>query len=75
MYSLGIPDEEIRQDLSNLFAAVRANKDMDWASQLGGDLLCGSSASPSRATPAASSRALCRRRSVREQSRSFGQET
>ena len=40
MYSLGIPDEEIRQDLSNLFAAVRADKDMDWASQLGGDLLC-----------------------------------
>ena len=41
MYSLGIPDEEIRQDLSNLFAAVHADKDMDWASQLGGDLLCG----------------------------------
>ena len=40
-YKLGIPDEEIRQDLSNLFAAVHANRDTAWASQLGCDLLCG----------------------------------
>ena len=40
-YKLGIPDEEIRQDLSNLFTAVHANRDTAWASQLGGDLLCG----------------------------------
>ena len=38
-YSLHVPDEEVRQDLSSLTASVIANKDMDWVSSLGDKML------------------------------------
>ena len=34
-YTLGVPDEEVRQDLALLVAGVCANQDMAWAQQLG----------------------------------------
>ena len=41
LYTLGVPDEEVRQDLCTLMTGVAANKDMQWASSLGGKLLAG----------------------------------
>ena len=39
LYTLGVPDEEVRQDLTLLMAGVCANEDMAWAQQLGNQLL------------------------------------
>ena len=39
LYTLGIPDEEVRLDLMTLMTGVAANKDMQWASSLGDKLL------------------------------------
>ena len=39
LYTLGVPDEEVRRDLSTLMTGVAANKDMQWAAALGGRLL------------------------------------
>ena len=38
-YTLGVPDEEVRQDYATLTAAVIANRDTSWVSSLGGQLL------------------------------------
>ena len=38
-YTLGVPDEEIRRDLSTLVAGVAANQDVSWAANLGKSLL------------------------------------
>ena len=38
-YTLGVPDEEVRRDLSTLVAGVAADKDMAWAANLGKSLL------------------------------------
>ena len=35
IYMLGLPDEEVRRDLSTLMAGVAANQDMKWAANLG----------------------------------------
>ena len=35
IYMLGVPDEEVRRDLSTLLAGVAANQDMKWAANLG----------------------------------------
>ena len=41
IYMLGVPDEEVRRDLSTLMAGVAANQDMKWAANLGVSLrLC-----------------------------------
>ena len=39
LYTLGVPDEEVRRDLSVLLTGVSANKSTQWASSLGGMLL------------------------------------
>ena len=39
LYTLGVPDEEVRRDLSTLMTGVAADKDMQWAAALGGRLL------------------------------------
>ena len=39
MFSLRVPDEEVRRDLAALTAAVAARQDTYWVSQLGGKLL------------------------------------
>ena len=39
LYTLGVPDEEVRRDLSTLMTGVAADKDMQWAASLGGKLL------------------------------------
>ena len=39
LYTLGVPDEEVRRDLSTLMTGVSANKSTQWASSLGGMLL------------------------------------
>jgi hypothetical protein len=39
LYTLGVPDEEVRRDLSTLMTGVSANKSSQWASSLGGMLL------------------------------------
>ena len=39
LYMLGVPDEEVRQDLCTLMTGVAANKDMVWAASLGAKLL------------------------------------
>ena len=41
LYTLGVPDEEVRRDLMTLMAGVAANKTMQWASGLGGKMLAG----------------------------------
>ena len=41
LYTLGVPDEEVRQDLCTLMTGVAADKDMQWAASLGGKLLAG----------------------------------
>ena len=38
-YVLGIPDEEVRRDMSLLFSSLHADKDIAWAAQAGGYLL------------------------------------
>ena len=38
-YVLGVPDEEVREDLCTLLTGVAADKDMQWASGLGDRLL------------------------------------
>ena len=38
-YTLGVPDEEVRRDLSTLVAGVAADKDVAWAANLGKSLL------------------------------------
>ena len=40
LYTLGVPDEEVRQDLCVLMTGVAANKSVFWASRLGDHLLC-----------------------------------
>ncbi len=39
LFTLGVPDEEVRQDLCLLMAGVAANKDTYWASEMAGWLL------------------------------------
>ena len=39
LYTLGVPDEEVRQDLCTLMTGVAADRDMQWASSLGDCLL------------------------------------
>ena len=39
IFELGVPDEEVRQDLSALMSGLIADKDTTWASSLGGKLL------------------------------------
>ena len=39
LFELGVPDEEVRQDLSALMSGLIADKDTTWASSLGGKLL------------------------------------
>ena len=39
IFELGVPDEEVRQDLSALMSGLIADKDTAWASSLGGMLL------------------------------------
>ncbi len=39
LYTLGVPDEEVRRDLCTLMTGVAANTDMQWAASLGGKLL------------------------------------
>ena len=41
LYTLGVPDEEVRQDLCLLMAGVAADKDTYWASEMVGWLLGG----------------------------------
>jgi hypothetical protein len=41
LYTLGVPDEEVRQDLCLLMAGVAADKDTYWASEMIGWLLGG----------------------------------
>ncbi len=41
LFTLGVPDEEVRQDLCMLMTAVAADQDTYWASELGGYLLGG----------------------------------
>ena len=40
-YTLGVPDEEVRRDLSTLMTSVAANNTMAWAATLGKKLLTG----------------------------------
>ena len=39
LYTLGVPDEEVRQDFCTLMTGVAADRDMQWASALGDRLL------------------------------------
>jgi hypothetical protein len=41
LYTLGVPDEEVRRDLCTLMTGAVANTDMQWAASLGGKLLAG----------------------------------
>ncbi len=41
LYTLGVPDEEVRRDLCKLMTGVAANTNMQWAASLGGKLLAG----------------------------------
>lgn len=41
LYTLGVPDEEVRRDLCTLMTGIVAHKDMQWAALLGGKLLAG----------------------------------
>ena len=40
IYVLGVPDEEVRRDLNVLMAGVAADKDVEWAADLGARLVC-----------------------------------
>ena len=37
-YTLGVPDDEVRRDLSKLMVSLAADKDVAWAAHLGNDL-------------------------------------
>jgi len=39
LYTLGVPDEEVRRDLATLVAGAAADENMQWASSLGAKLL------------------------------------
>ncbi len=39
LYTLGVPDEEVREDLCMLMTGVAADRDVQWAASLGGKLL------------------------------------
>ena len=39
LYTLGVPDEEVRRDFCTLMTGVAANKDMQWAVSIGDNLL------------------------------------
>ena len=39
LYTLGVPDEEVRRDLCTLMTGVAADMDVQWAASLGGKLL------------------------------------
>ena len=39
LYTLGVPDEEVRRDLATLVAGAAADEDMQWASSLGAKLV------------------------------------
>ena len=39
MYTLAVPDEEVRRDLCLLLTGLAANEDVAWAGRLGGELL------------------------------------
>ena len=39
LYTLGVPDEEVRRDLATLIAGAAADEDMQWASSLGAKLI------------------------------------
>ena len=41
LYTLRVPDEEVRQDLAALFAGAYADKDAQWSASLGGKLRAG----------------------------------
>ena len=41
LYTLGVPDEEVRRDLCTLMTGAVAGTDMQWAAMLGAKLLCG----------------------------------
>ena len=41
LYTLGVPDEEVRRDLCTMMTGVAADKDMQWAAALGGRMLAG----------------------------------
>ena len=40
LYTLGVPDDEVRQDLNLLMASVAAQKDVSWAANIGASLRC-----------------------------------
>ena len=40
LYTLGVPDDEVRQDLNLLMTSVAAEKDVSWAADLGVRLRC-----------------------------------
>ena len=40
LYTLGVPDDEVRQDLNLLMTSVAAQKDVSWAADLGARLRC-----------------------------------
>ena len=40
LYTLGVPDEEVRQDFCTLMTGVAADRSVQWASRLGDHLLC-----------------------------------
>ena len=40
LYTLGVPDDEVRQDLNLLMAGLAADKDVSWAATLGASLRC-----------------------------------
>ena len=39
LYTLGVPDEEVRRDLCTMMTGVAADKDMQWAASLGAKML------------------------------------
>ena len=39
LYTLGVPDEEVRRDLATLVAGAAADEDMQWAASLGAKLV------------------------------------
>ena len=39
LFTLGVPDEEVRRDLATLIAGAAADEDMQWASSLGAKML------------------------------------
>lgn len=39
LFTLGVPDEEVRRDLATLIAGAAADEDMQWASSVGAKML------------------------------------